>query len=125
MGPTRAFFPQHALDQGIEDGSIEVTGDRVTIVASRRSYRVTEAVHVLAEVSSTPDPYDLSGKVKTIGYLTELEAEILDCSMVIGDNAYDVAPGWMGVPAEPMPDRASGPPQSDEDLLAQFLMRTL
>jgi hypothetical protein len=67
--------------------------------------------------------------VKSVAYLTELGAELLETSMVIGDNAYDVIPGWMGAPIALSQEAGSGVrsaiSSTDEELLAQFLMRNL
>jgi hypothetical protein len=59
----------------------------------------------------------------------------LENSMVLGDNAYDVVPGFVGAPvgsfeehmAGPMSaaTRKSAPPGSDEELLAKFLLGNL
>ncbi len=38
------------------------------------------------------------GKVKTVGFLSELGASLLGESMVIADNAYEIVPGWLGSP---------------------------
>ena len=137
----RVFFPQPVLDQCLVDGSIEIAGNEMTILAESRRYRVAEAVHVMREVTGTPDQNDLVGKVKSKLFLEELGAEILEGSMIIGDNAYDVVQGWLGAPtsswgehvqsAERQKARASAPsfpteePKTDEDLLARYLIKTL
>jgi hypothetical protein len=137
----RIFFPQSAMDQWLVDGAVEVAGAEMSILAEARRYRIAEGVRVLREVTGTPDDNDLVGKVKSKLFLEELGAEILETSMVIGDNAYDVIPGWLGSPtstwvdhaasAERQRARASHPefapeePKTDEDLLARFLLKTL
>jgi hypothetical protein len=79
----------------------------------------------------------LVGKVKTMLFLTELGAELLGDSMVLGENAYRISAGWLGSPvgtleahrAERDELRVSRPPApahgSDEELLASFLARNL
>ncbi len=138
MGKNRVFFPQAALDQWLHEGRIELTASELVIRAEGRKYRIVEAVRVMAEVSGGQDVHELIGKVRTVAYLTELGAELLGDSMVLGDLAYEVVPGFLGSPigsfAEhrsgsipppgPGPVRAAGP-KSDEELLAQFLMRNL
>ena len=137
----RVFFPQPVLDQSLVDGSIEISGNEMIIVAEARKYRVAEAVHIVREVTGTADPNDVVGKVKSKLFLEELGAEILEGSMIIGDNAYDVVQGWLGVPSTSWGEhvqssdrqkaRASAPsftaeePKTDEDLLARFIMKTL
>jgi hypothetical protein len=72
------------------------------------------------------------GKVKTVGFLSELGASLLGESMVIADNAYEVVPGWLGSPvgtfAEHRAELSASPAASvgsDEELLASFLVRNL
>lgn len=94
----RFFFPQAALDEWIVDGRIELTGGELTVVSEQRVYRVVEAVRIVGEVTGSEDVNELVGKVKTVAFLQELGAEILEGSMLIGDNAYDVVPGFTGFP---------------------------
>lgn len=139
MGKNRVFFPQEALDRWLRAGQVDLAGAELTIRSRRRRYRLVEGARVLAEVSGLGDPHELVGRVKTVAFLTELGAELLGESMVIGDNAYDVVPGWLGSPIgsftehraelaelrsseRPLADRAPG---SDEELLADFFIRNL
>jgi hypothetical protein len=74
------------------------------------------------------------GKVKLRRAFAELGAELLESSMILGDNAYDVVPGWLATPScsfaehRASPERAkatAGRPddgiETDEDLLKKFL----
>jgi hypothetical protein len=130
----RIFFPQAALDQWVFEGSVELSGNQLTILREGRHYRIAEAVRVLREVSGTPDQNDVIGKVKSRVYFEELGAEILEDSMIIGENAYEVKTGWLGAPTVPLHDHVrkrqeSGlfteEPKTDEDLLARFLLKNL
>ena len=130
----RIFFPQAALDQWVVEGSVELQGNQLTILGEGRRYRIAEAVRVLAEVSGTPDQNDVIGKVKSRVYFEELGAEILEDSMIIGDNAYQVKTGWLGAPTVPLADHVrerqesgqfTDEPKTDEDLLARFLLKNL
>ena len=130
----RVFFPQAALDEWVVDGAVELAGNQLTVVGEGRRYRIAEAVHVLAEVSGTPDQNDVIGKVKSRVFFEELGAEILEDSMIIGDNAYDVKTGWLGAPTDPLADHVrerqsaghfTEEPKTDEDLLARFLLKNL
>jgi len=60
-----------------------------------------EVVHIVAEVTGSPDPHGFLGKVKSKADLVALGAEILEGSMILGDNAYDVVPGWAGLARTP------------------------
>ena len=132
MGINRVFFPQPALDRWLQQERVEFGDGELLIRSEGRRYRLAEAVRVVAELTGTLDPFDLVGKVKTAAFVSELGAELLDTSMVIGENAYEVIPGWVGAPIgvfeprSPKPhDGSSIPPSSDEQLLVKFLMRSL
>jgi hypothetical protein len=140
MGNNRVFFPQAALDEWISDGKVDLAGDELTIKPESRRYRILEAARILREVTGLQDVNELVGKVKTRQYLSGLGADLLENSMVLGDNAYDVIPGFVGAPvgtfeehladparAEQMgaSQRGASAPASDEELLAKFLLGNL
>ncbi|MBK8942728.1 MAG: hypothetical protein IPM79_35320 [Polyangiaceae bacterium] len=130
----RVFFPQESLDEWMADDRVDFSGDELTMKGESRRYRVVEAVRVLREVTEGPDANELIGKVKSKAYLAELGAELLDTSMILGENAYDVVPGFVGAPVgsfeehrkslgEIPADSASA--MSDEELLAAFLAKPM
>lgn len=137
----RVFFPQQALDQWLADASVDLTGTELTILAEARRYQLAEAIHVVTEVTGSPDANDVVGRVKSKVFFEELGAELLETSMILGDNAYDVMPGWLGAPVGSFDEhvvsqerknaRASQhdsegeAPHTDEDLLARFLLRSM
>ena len=130
----RVFFPQRALDQWLGEDRVDLVGNELVIKAEGRKYRVLEAVLIVNEVSGGVDQFELVGKVKTIMYLTELGAEVLENSMVLGELAYEVIPGFVGAPIGTLAQHRAGgsipPPasarvSSDEDMLAQYLMSRL
>ncbi len=136
----RVFFPQAALDQWLADGSIELRGTELSILAEARRYRLAEAARVTAEVTGSADANELLGRVKSKQYLDELGAELLETSMILGDNAYDVVPGWLASPVGTFaefvasPERAkarsqsqfpSEEPRTEEDMLARYLLKNL
>jgi len=136
----RVFFPQLAVDQWGIDGKIDLTSSELIVLADGRRYKIEEAVRVVAEVTGANDDHKLVGKVKPKRLLDEMGAEILEGSMILGDFAYDVVPGWMGTPATPFADHLMSPermaarggktdlgsgPKSDEELLKRFVEGTL
>ena len=136
----RVFFPQASLDQWGIEGKIELMGSELVILAEGRRYTIDEVVHVVVEVTGSPDPHGIVGKVKSNADLEAIGAEILENSMIIGDNAYDVVPGWAGTPTTPFSDHVLSAermdardgrtdqgtgPRSDEEMLARFMNGTL
>jgi hypothetical protein len=134
----RVFFPQAALDQWIVDGNVDLNKGELTILGDGgqgRRYIVEEAVRVMKDVSGEGDTASLIGRVKTRAWLESQGAELVETSMLLGDAAYDVEPGWVGIPvgayaqhlASPAASAAGGADwaSSDEELLAKFLARHL
>ena len=130
MGKNRVFFPQEALNSWLVAGSVELHGDTLLLKKEDRRYRLAEGVRVVAEVTGEADPFDIVGRCKTVGFLSELGADTLEHSMIIDNRAYDIIPGFLGIPMGPterpprMEDDLSGLP-SDEHLLAQFLAKNM
>lgn len=126
MARNRVFFPQAALDEWVATDRVDVRGDDLTIKGAQRRYRAVEALRVVREVTGTPDSNDLVGTVKSKAFLIELGAEILGGSMILGDNAYDVVPGFVGAPTGSFEDHVRQHPEckafsGDEDLLTLHL----
>lgn len=136
----RVFFPQACLDQWGVEGKIELSPTELVVLAEGRRYAIAEVVRVVTEVTGSPDPHGIVGKVKAKAELEQMGAEILENSMIIGDNAYDVVPGWAGRPLTAFADHllseermaargnrtdiGSGP-ETDEDMLERFAAGTL
>jgi hypothetical protein len=136
----RVFFPQLLLDQWGIEGKIDLTGDELVVLAEGRKYRIVECVYIVAEVTGAKDPHAFIGKVKPKAVLDELGAEILENSMIIGDNAYDVVPGWAGTPVSSFRDHllssermsarggktdVGATPKNEEEMLKRFFEGTL
>ena len=126
----RVFFPQAALDEWVANDRVDLSADELLIRAEGRKFRVVEAVRILREVTDTNDPHDIVGTVKSKAYLAELGAEILEGSMIIGDNAYDIVPGFAGAPIGSFAEHLQASPRTpslntDEELLAAFLSQPI
>ena len=132
----RLFLPAAALDEWIVDGQVELQDGELSMLSEGRRFRLTEAVRVIKEVSETGDPYELVGRTKARGLLEEMGAEIVESSMLLGDAAYDIVPGWFGVPVGPFSEYLASPlrkkarqgktgtePKTDEDVLRAFLSK--
>jgi hypothetical protein len=128
------FFPEAALNQWIVDEVVDVQNGELTILGEGRRYRLAEAVRVIREVSGALDGHNLVGRVKARAGLDRLGAEIVETSMLVGDTAYDVEPGWVGTPIgtfaqheasdarkKARAGRAGPQPRTDEELLVRFL----
>jgi hypothetical protein len=83
------------------DGLVELNGAELQLTGKGITFKVAEAVHVVGEVTGADDAHELVGRVKTRVALEELGAELMESSLLMGDNAYDVVPGWLGLVSPP------------------------
>jgi hypothetical protein len=92
------FVSQAMLDSWAEQGKIDIAGNTMTILTgggTGRAYALEPAVRFMKILSSETDPHALLAKVKTPTQLKELGAEHLGDSVVLGDSAYEVQPGFL------------------------------
>ena len=92
------FVSQAMLDSWAEQGKIDFVGNVMTLVASDghgRSYALQPAVRFLQVLGADRDPNGLLRKVKSLAQLRALGAEAVDDSVVLGDAAYEVEPGFL------------------------------
>jgi hypothetical protein len=140
MGVNRLFWPQEMIDEWMLEEQAVIEGDVLTLVREQRRYDVHQAVLFLADVGDGADPHGLVGRVKEITSLEELHAERYLDSVLIGDSAYKVVPGFAGEPlidvrgaakgdditgAVATRTDAAGQAGEDRELLAQFLLDNL
>lgn len=128
MGRNRIFFPQEALDSWVVSGAVDLQDQDLLLKSEGRKYRLTEGARILREVTGEPDASEIVGKCKTLAFLRELGADILERSMIIENNAYDIIPGFLGTPIleDTQAEGARAPSlSSDEELLAQFLAKNM
>ena len=131
----RVFFSQASVDQWGIDGKIDLVAGELILLAEGRRYKVEEAVRIVTEVTGANDDRKIIGRVKLKRALDEIGAELLETSMILGDNAYDVVPGWIGTPSGTFAEHLLSPernaarggktdlgtgPETDEELLARF-----
>lgn len=139
MAQNRIFVSGALLDRWVTAGQVDLEDGVLTLRATGARYVLEEATRIVREVTGSGDPRELVGRVRTLADLVELGAEVLDRSLVLGELAYDVVPGFVATPegsGERVPatrlleslSALSAPPrrsQSDEELLARFLIEKL
>ncbi len=127
----RVFIPQVTLDEWLAEGRAELRASELRLEPEGWNLRLVEAVRVLREVTGAADLYDIVGRVKSASFLAELGAELLGASMIIGNLAYEVVPGFVVTPgagsrtSSAGPGAAAGRPLTEADLVARFRVRGL
>ena len=92
------FVSQAMLDAWAEQGKIDFVGNVMTLLQGEgrgRRYALDPAVRFLEVLGAEADPNALLTKVKPVSQLREMGAEQVEGSVVLGDLAYEVEPGFL------------------------------
>lgn len=92
----RLFISQERLDEWTMDQKATLESGRLMLNELGRAFMVVPAVRFLSVAGDEPDPNDFLNRVKTEVELTEIGADLYMNSVIHGDIAYDVQPGFMG-----------------------------
>lgn len=101
----RAFIPQSVVDAWISIEAADVEGDVLTLHDDRRRLRLVPASRFLEVAGGGADVAALVGKVKSEADIRMLGGEAYLSSVILGDVAYDVAPGFLAEPVRPQDGR--------------------
>ncbi len=124
----KLFLPQTTLEEWALEDKADLQDGKLVVRSEPGAWPVTPAVHFVKLVSGE-DGNKLVARVKNEAQLSELGAEHMADSVLIGDTAYEVVPGYIAeVVAPPKLAVRAGPvdqASSEADLLAQFLLNKL
>lgn len=115
MSPSRIFLSQEALDTWIGEGRADIQGDVLIDKVGNRRFQLLEGVRFLSEVSGGDDAEGLVGRVKDLVQLAAMGGEYMSDSVVLGELAYEVQPGFVGRPVAQVArsERATTPPPTE------------
>nr|WP_255652821.1 MULTISPECIES: hypothetical protein [unclassified Corallococcus] len=121
-GVTKLFLSQAQLEEWALADKADLREGRLVVAAEGGSaWPLTPAVHVVQLVSGE-DTHQLVSRVKTEEQLGRLGAEQMADSILVGDSAYEVVPGYVAEVGAPAPERK---PNSETDLLAAFILNKM
>jgi hypothetical protein len=122
----RLFLPQTQLEEWALDDKADIKDGVLVVTGEEGSYPVTPAVHIVQLVTGE-DSSGLISKVKTEEQLKALGAEQMADSVLLGDTAYEVVPGYVAEVSLSPSDVGSvdDKPGSETDLLAAFLLNKM
>lgn len=120
----RHFLPQNTLEEWALADKADLKEGRLIVSSDKGSFAVSPGVHFTKLVSGN-DEAKLVGKVKTAQQLEKLSAEHLADSVILGENAYEVVPGYIVDVAPAGKDARKKTSNADADLLADFLINKL
>jgi hypothetical protein len=109
----RMFIAQSTLEAWVDSGNVEMREHMVVLKKAGRSYHLEPAVRFLSVVPQDAAP-KLIGKVLTERRIGELGGELLGDSVLLGELAFEVQPGYIGTLNTGLPGHETG----DEDAAA-------
>ena len=118
----RLFLPQTTLEEWALADKADLRDGKLVIQGEGAAWPVESAVHFIKLVAGA-DVQKLVSRVKTDAQLAQLGCERLEDSVVLGDSAYEVVPGYVAQLAAPASAKNSERQGSSEaDLLAAFIL---
>lgn len=121
---TRLFLPQTQLEEWALDDKADIKDGVLVVTGEEGVYPVIPAVHIVQLVSGE-DSQGLIAKVKTEDQLKSLGAEQMADSVLLGETAYEVVPGYVAEVSPSDAGSVDGKPGSETDLLAAFLLNKM
>ena len=124
----KLFLPQKTLEHWSTENRADLQEGKLVVAETKQSHPLTPAVH-FTKLASGNDDNSLVGKVKTMSQLDALSAEHMMDSVLLGETAYEVVPGYVtDVVAPAVPAGKDGKKKStspEADLLAAFIFDKL
>jgi hypothetical protein len=122
----RLFLPQTQIEEWALEDKADVKDGVLVVAGEEEVYPVIPAVHIVQLVTGE-DSNGLVTKVKTEAQLQSLGAEQMADSILLGETAYEVVPGYVAEVPVPSSDGtpADGKLGSEADLLAAFLLNKM
>ena len=99
MRASRLFVSQSVLDRWLSEGVAELSGDTLHVLPERHAFDLTTGVLFETEVTGAIDALGLLGTVKDVDQIAEMAGDYSQGTVIIGDLAYEVTDGFVGVPA--------------------------
>ncbi|UCD85537.1 MAG: pentapeptide repeat-containing protein [Deltaproteobacteria bacterium] len=132
---SKVFFTQKTLDSLNEKNKISLDGDTLTIMTEEQpTFNIVPAYRFLRVEEGQDDSLKILGKVKTEDEAKELSIDIYRDSAIYKETVYIVEPGFIGIPkmddTQPQNGTAKGPAtkapsKTDDELLAEFLLKNM
>jgi hypothetical protein len=95
----RVFVSQTCIDRWLGAGGIALEGDFMRFHAvPRMALYINPSVYFVRIDGGEVDAYDIVGSVKTAQELAQMGADHFESSVVLGDFAYTVDPGFVATP---------------------------
>jgi hypothetical protein len=106
----KLFIPQQVIDGWLSADLVDLSGEILKLRAGGLALRLVQGYYFSKVQAGTDDANRLLGKVKAKAAVAALGAEVYLSSVLLGDTAYQVEPGFVA--------KAVGSDSSDQTVLA-------
>lgn len=96
----KVFISQGTIDAWVSSEQAELAGSRLSFRAHPGALQLVPAALFKRVSAGQTDPHMLVGKVLDEEAVLALGGETYMSSVLLGETAYDVEPGFVGVPTE-------------------------
>ena len=104
----KIFISQQVLDALFEENQAELKNDELIILSKNRQvFKLIPAFKFLYLAEGTHDPNQLIGKIFTEEQLKSTKADVYMDSVIYKETAYQVEPGFLGIPHTPKEGKAA------------------
>jgi hypothetical protein len=97
--PVKVFISQGVIDAWVSSEQVEIAGSLLSFRARAGALDLVSASLFKRISAGKTDPHTLVGKVLDEEAILALGGETYMSSVLLGETAYDVEPGFLGVPA--------------------------
>jgi len=95
----KVFISQGAVDSWVSSDQAELSGSLLSFKGHPGALELVPASLFKRISAGNTDPHTLVGKVLDEEAILALGGETYMSSVLLGENAYDIEPGFIGVPA--------------------------
>ncbi len=142
----KIFIAQSVLDSMFEQEKAHLEQDKLMIHSKQNQiFKLTPAFKFLYVSDGSADPHQFVGKIFTKQELDKIDVDLYMDSAIYKDTAYQVDPGYVGMPLASSPAQVVEAPEtpikpkeegsepkaeqveeaSDQDLLSDYLLKIL
>jgi hypothetical protein len=97
--PAKVFISQGAIDDWVSSERVEIQGSSLTFKGRPGAVELVPASLFRHISAGQTDPHSLVGKVLDEEAILALGGETYMSSVLLGETAYDIEPGFLGLPA--------------------------
>ncbi len=125
-GFVKLFLPQKTFEDWMLQEKADLEDGNLVLKDPPSVHPVTSAVHFTKLVSGE-DTQALVGRVKTEAQISTFGGEQMADTVIVGESAYEVVPGFIAEVQAPAPAKADPKKKAspEADLLAAFILDKL